>query len=163
MGWWIFSPINFLFDLIIYLIIDNITKFLVSRTKYWFEWIHFLNKNCLCLFRRESRLDILIYESMCLGFVIGFLSLYYYIPYGLIGFLFIHLIGTIYSERKSGKFGEIFQNFYPQRTPVKVSEKAKSIPKEYRYNYHLKPSNDIRLQQVNIFLRNSRSFSHWLF
>ena len=39
MGWWIFNPINFLFEFIIYLIIDNITKFLVSRTKYCLESI----------------------------------------------------------------------------------------------------------------------------
>ena len=93
-------------------------------------------------------MDILIYESMCLGFVIGFLSLYYYIPYVLIAFLFIHLIGTVYSERKSGKLGEIFPPTFLRRAPVKVPETSKPIPQEYRYNYHLKPSNDFRLQQV---------------
>lgn len=95
---------------------------------------------------------------MFLGFVIGYLSLYYYIPWILIVFLGIHLIGTIYSERNSGKIQDIFKLFYQtfiHRAPVKVTEKAKFIPKEYRYNYHLKPSNDIRLQQV----RNSSSHS----
>lgn len=109
-------------------------------------------------FRRENRFDILVYESMFLGFVIGYLSLYYYIPCILIVFLLIHLIGTIYSERNSGKIKEIFKLFYERfirRTPTKASEKPKSIPKVYRYNYHLKPSNDIRLQQVTMSLSDS--------
>ena len=98
---------------------------------------------------------------MFLGFVIGYLSLYYYIPCILIVFLLIHLIGTIYSERNSGKIKEIFKLFYEtfiRRTPSKTSEESKSIPKVYRYNYHLKPSNDIRLQQVTTSLPDSLFF-----
>jgi len=34
MMWFILNPINILFEFIIYLIIDNITKFIVSRNKY---------------------------------------------------------------------------------------------------------------------------------
>jgi hypothetical protein len=100
-----------------------------------------------------------------LGFLIGFISFYYYIPYVLIFFLLIHIIGTLYSETNLGRmknlikiFIEIFQkiikylynwifNSIFRRTSSEVLG-TKTIPKKYQYNFHLKPTNDLRLQQV---------------
>ncbi|CAF0929789.1 unnamed protein product [Adineta steineri] len=133
--WFILNPINIFYDFVIYLIIDNITKFIVVHN------------------RKEKRFDILLYECMFLGFLIGFISFYYYIPYVLIIFLLIHIIGTLYSEKNLGIIKEIFRNLFNwiinlifYRSNSKVSER-KNIPKEYLYNYHLKPTNDLRLQQ----------------
>lgn len=103
----------------------NKKKFLFMRKIFFFFFF----------FRKENRFDILIYECLFLGFLIGFISIYYYIPYILIFFLLIHITGTLY-----------FEKFLNSRQKID----KKPIPKEYLYNYHLKPTNDLRLQQVNI-------------
>ncbi|CAF4861457.1 unnamed protein product [Rotaria sp. Silwood1] len=97
---------------------------------------------------------------MFLGFLVGFISFYYYIPYVLICFLLIHIIGTIYSVK--GFIGikqiiEISQNIITYSYKYFINRifrcssskivQTNKIPKEYQYNYNLKPTNDIRLQQ----------------
>ncbi|CAF3350708.1 unnamed protein product [Rotaria sp. Silwood1] len=140
--WFKLNPINILGEFFIYLIIDNITKYIViSETK-------------------KKHLHILICECMFLGFLVGFISFYYYIPYVLICFLLIHIIGTIYSVK--GFIGikqiiEIFQNIITYSYKYFINRifrcssskivQTNKIPKEYQYNYNLKPTNDIRLQQ----------------
>jgi len=67
----------------------------------------------------------------------------------------IHIIGTIYSEKNFGKIKEMVKDLYKKifrRSNSKVLE-AKKIPKEYLYNYHLKPTNDLRLQQSSLIPR----------
>ncbi|CAF0829617.1 unnamed protein product [Rotaria sordida] len=142
MMWFQLKPINIFGEFFIYLIIDNITKYLVIRK------------------RKKNHLNILIYECMFLGFLIGFISFYYYIPYILICFLLIHITGTIYSVKGFARIKqiiEIFQriikylfeyilNLNFRRSSSKVLQTNK-IPKEHQYNYNLKPTNDIRLQQ----------------
>ncbi|CAF1495752.1 unnamed protein product, partial [Rotaria sordida] len=142
MMWFQLKPINIFGEFFIYLIIDNITKYLVIRK------------------RKKNHLNILIYECMFLGFLIGFISFYYYIPYILICFLLIHITGTIYSVKGFARIKqiiEIFQriikylfeyilNLNFRRSSSKVLQTNK-IPKEHQYSYNLKPTNDIRLQQ----------------
>ncbi|CAF3342247.1 unnamed protein product [Rotaria sp. Silwood1] len=138
--WFKLNPINILGEFFIYLIIDNITKYIVIKKK--------------------KHLHILICECMFLGFLVGFISFYYYIPYVLICFLLIHIIGTIYSVK--GFIGikqiiEIFQNIITYSYKYFINRifrcssskivQTNKIPKEYQYNYNLKPTNDIRLQQ----------------
>ncbi|CAF1260576.1 unnamed protein product [Adineta ricciae] len=141
-----FNLISILGEFLLYLIVDNITKFLVLHN------------------RKEKRFHILIYECMVLGFLVGFISLYYHTSYALIFFLLIHIIGVLYSERGFSRsknvilifFGIIhtvvkgvlngIYNILFRRTSEKTS-RTKPIPKEYLYNFHLKPTNDLRLQQ----------------
>ncbi|CAF0786642.1 unnamed protein product [Rotaria sp. Silwood1] len=140
--WFKLNPINILGEFFIYLIIDNITKYIViSETK-------------------KKHLHILICECMFLGFLVGFISFYYYIPYVLICFFLIHIIGTIYSVK--GFIGikqiiEIVQKIITYSYKYFINRifrcssskivQTNKIPKEYQYNYNLKPTNDIRLQQ----------------
>jgi len=111
-----------------------------------------LKKIKIILFRKENRFDILIYECIFLGFLIGFISFYYYIPCILITFLLIHIIGTIYSEKNFSKIIKYLYEKIFHRSSSKIFE-IKKIPKEYQYNYHLKPTNDLQLQQVDIHLK----------
>ena len=124
--------------------------------------------------RKERRFNILIYECMVLGFLVGFISLYYHTSYVLIFFLLIHIIGVLYSERGFGRLKNVISIFFGiihtvvkgvlngvynvlfRRTSEKTT-RTKPIPKEYLYNFHLKPTNDLRLQQVGL----SHRFSHW--
>jgi ABC-type iron transport system FetAB permease component len=115
------------------------------------------------LFRRENRFDILIFECLLLGFFIGFISFYHHITYVLLVLLFIHIIGTLYTEKRfnvikqgiltlSHVFIEICRliiNRITRRSPSKPKVLiTKKLPEKYLYNYHLKPTNDLRLQQV---------------
>jgi hypothetical protein len=84
---------------------------------------------------------------MFLGFLIGYISLYYYVPYVLICFLLIHIIGTLYSEKDLKKIWGLIKIIRSRRVSSKKIA-TKKLPKEYLYNYHLKPTNDLRLQQV---------------
>jgi len=129
MWWFKLNPMNIFIEFLIYLSIDNITKFLVISN------------------RKQNRFYILLYECIFLGFMIGFISLYYYIPYVLICFLLIHILGTLYSEKDLKKLIELIHLFRLNQTTSK-KKSTKKIPKEYLYNFHLKPTNDLRLQQV---------------
>ncbi|CAF3544673.1 unnamed protein product [Rotaria socialis] len=138
--------INILVELVIYLIIDNITKCIVAQKK------------------KENHFDILLYECLFLGFLIGFISFYYHVPYVLVCFLCFHTLGTIYSAKGFTKIIAtikiIFQllgrlikylcikiaNLFSRSSSLKTLEQNK-IPKQYKYNFHLKPTNDMRLQQ----------------
>ncbi len=98
---------------------------------------------------------------MLLGFFIGFISFYHHITYILIVLLFIHIIGTLYTEKRfdiirrglltlSYIFIEIFRliiNRINRRSSSKVLI-TKKLPEKYLYSYHIKPTNDLRLQQV---------------
>jgi hypothetical protein len=102
------------------------------------------------LFRKENRFDILIYECMFLGFLIGFISFYHHITYILLCFLFIHIIGTLYSEKGIEKIKTIitiFRNIIRHDSSSKVVI-TKKLPDEYLYKYHLKSTNDLRFEQV---------------
>ena len=125
-----------------------------SATISEFTWFHF--------FSSTNRLDILMYECLCLGFLIGFISYYHYLPVLLIFLLCVQLLGTLHSANgfhrlvlfsfgavRRSLFG-IYQNIskITLAQPIKKASKTKSIPQEYLYNYHLKPTNDLRLQQV---------------
>jgi len=117
------------------------------------------------LFRRENRFDILISECFLLGFLIGFISIYHHITYVLISLLFIHIIGTLYTEKRFDLirnglktlirilievFRSIFNRLYTSlfnRSSPKVFV-TKKLPQKYLYSYHLKPTNDLQLQQV---------------
>ncbi len=113
------------------------------------------------LFSQQYRFDILIYECLLLGFLIGFISAYHHITFVLIFILFIHIIGTLYTEKrfdiiKKGiktfiqLFIEIFRLIF-NRLYNRSSSKViitKKLPQKYLYTYHLKPTNDLRLQQV---------------
>jgi hypothetical protein len=121
------------------------------------------------LFRKENRFDILLYECMLLGFCIGFISIYHHITFVLILLLLIHIIGTLYTEKRLNiipqginsfihisfelfrllinRFYRFILNHIFRRSPPKVLI-TKRIPQQYLYNYHLKPTNDLQLQQV---------------
>lgn len=110
---------------------------------------------------------------MVLGFLIGFISFYYNLPYVLIFFLCVHIMGILYSERGVsrlkgallvliicfrtivyGCLNAMYKLVFrpsPSKAPV-----AKALPKEYMYNFHLKPTNDLRLQQVRTSLSLSK-------
>ncbi|CAF3500404.1 unnamed protein product [Adineta steineri] len=155
--------LNILFELILYLIIDNITKFVL---------IHNENRN---------RFDILIYECMFLGFCIGFISVYSHITYVLICFLLIHIIGTLYTEKQFNLIKKGFQTlinisidicrliinrlynliskYFIHRSPSKVLI-TKKLPEKYLYNYHLKPTDALRLQQPQTLSRSGLSNLH---
>ncbi|CAF3736697.1 unnamed protein product [Adineta steineri] len=155
--------LNILFELILYLIIDNITKFVL---------IH--NKN-------RNRFDILIYECMFLGFCIGFISIYSHITYVLICFLLIHIIGTLYTEKQFNLTKKGFQTlinisidicrliinrlynliskYFIHRSPSKVLI-TKKLPEKYLYNYHVKPTDALRLQQPQTLSRCGLSNLH---
>jgi TfoX/Sxy family transcriptional regulator of competence genes len=60
--------------------------------------------------------------------------------------LLIHIIGTIYSKKNFNKIKEIIKSYFEHSSSKEFQNKK--IPKEYLYNYHLKPTNDLRLQQV---------------
>ena len=125
----------------------------------------FFWSNLFHLFSKENRFDILIYECLLLGFLIGFISIYHHITFLLIFILFIHIIGTLYTEKRFdiikkglrtlsqvviGIFRLIFNrlsNYLFHRSSPKVLI-TKKLPQKYLYNYHLKPINDLRLQQV---------------
>ncbi|UJR33363.1 hypothetical protein I4U23_020811 [Adineta vaga] len=144
--WTNLNLISIFSEFCLYLIVDNITKFIILHN------------------RKEKRFNILTYECMTLGFFIGFFSLYYHIPYVLMFFLAIHIIGVLYSENGLRRIKDlvlilldIFQtiiksllngifSIYFRGTSSKISG-IKPIPKEYLYNFHLKPTNDLRLQQ----------------
>ncbi|CAF4198868.1 unnamed protein product [Adineta steineri] len=155
--------LNILFELILYLIIDNITKFVL---------IH--NKN-------RNRFDILIYECMFLGFCIGFISIYSHITYVLICFLLLHIIGTLYTEKQFNLIKKGFQTlinisidicrliinrlynliskYFIHHSPSKVLI-TKKLPEKYLYNYHLKPTDALRLQQPQTLSRSGLSNLH---
>jgi len=121
------------------------------------------------LLRKENRFNILIYECMFLGFLIGFISTYYHITYVLIFVLLIHIIGTLYTEKRFGiiikgikrlihisielfrlvidRLFNFFLNHLVRRSSSKVLI-TKPIPQKYLYSYHLKPTDNLRLQQV---------------
>ena len=77
-------------------------------------------------------MDFLIVECFTLTCLVGLLTIYSHFPSILFVLLSIHAFGTFYSSRQN---------------VVKSSKsKSKSIPAEYRYNFHLKPTNDLRFQ-----------------
>ncbi len=154
--WFLF---NILFEFFLYLIVDNITKFFIINNRL--EFILCARKKYLfmCLFRRESRFDILISECLLLGFFIGFISIYHHITYVLIVLLFIHIIGTIYTERRFDLIRNglkiliealrlIFSRLFTRSSSKSKIVVTKKLPEKYLYTYHLKPTNDLRLQQV---------------
>lgn len=107
----------------------------------------------MLFFSRENRFDILIFECLLLGFLIGFLSFYYQTTYLLIVLLFIHILGTLYTEHRLNlivEFGRIlltslFNSIFSRRSSnLNVRIDSKKLPEKYLYNYRLTPS-----QQVN--------------
>jgi hypothetical protein len=75
--------------------------------------------------------------------------------------LFIHIIGTLYTEKRFdvikngikifiqifiGIFRLIFNRFSNRSSPRVLI--TKKLPQKYLYTYHLKPTNDLQLQQV---------------
>lgn len=92
--------------------------------------------------------------------------------------LVVHIIGTLYTEHRFDLirqgftiifecFRMIFKGIYSSRSsPIKPMIRRK-IPQEYLYNYRLKPSTNLRLEQVGEFKRISMelfsSFSHHRF
>jgi hypothetical protein len=106
---------------------------------------------------------------MFLGFLIGFISIYDHITYVLIFVLLIHITGTLYTEKRFGiiikgikrlidisielcrliinGLFNFFLNYFVRRSSSKVLI-TKPIPQKYLYSYHLKPTDDLRLQQV---------------
>ncbi|CAF1342672.1 unnamed protein product [Rotaria sordida] len=151
--------LDIIFEFIIYLIVDNITKFILSINK------------------EENRFNIFVYECLIFGFLIGFISFYHHITFLLIFLLFIHIIGIFYIEKrfyiiKDGFkiftyiFIQIYQsirnhlyNFISNYIFNRSSSKpiiTKKIPQKYLYSYHLKPTNDLRLQQSSSIQSLSR-------
>ncbi|CAF2740628.1 unnamed protein product [Rotaria sp. Silwood2] len=151
--------LNNIIEFIIYLIIDNITKFLLINN------------------RHENRFDIFVYECLVFGLLIGFISLYHHITFLLIFLLLIHIIGILYTEKrfdiiKNGFqiFSHIFiqicrsvikhlYNFISNYIINRSSPKpiiTKRLPQECLYSYHLKPINDLRLQQPSVVQALSR-------
>lgn len=124
----------------------------------------------------------MIFESHILGFCIGFVSIYHHFTYVLLALLAIHIIGTLYTERRFDLIGNTFaiiieclrlvfkgiHGLFSNRSSPKVVV-SKKIPQEYLYNYRLKPSTDHRLEQVrgekNEHLQQFQSdeFRHYLF
>ena len=148
----------FLVDFFLYLIVDNITKFFIINNRWEFDL--FTKKKSAYLFRRENRFDILISECLLLGFLIGFISFYHHITYVLIVLLFIHIIGTIYTERRFDLirnglkifiefFRLIFNRLFKRSSTNSKIVITRKLPEKYLYTYHLKPTNDLQLQQVN--------------
>jgi len=85
--------------------------------------------------------------------------------------LFIHIIGTLYTEKRFDIFKKgikiliqifigivrlIFNRLYKFFFNCSSSKVliTKKLPQKYLYNYHLKPTTDLRLQQVE---------NHWKF
>jgi hypothetical protein len=173
--WFLF---NILFEFFLYLIVDNLTKiFLIKNRLESLKNFFFLaieKKSMflfMYLFRRENRFDILISECFLLGFLIGFISIYHHITYVLIVLLFIHIIGTLYTERRFDLIGNglrssiqilieffrlifnrLFTSLFNRSSPKVVV--TRKLPEKYLYTYHLKPTNDLRLQQVE---KNNKS------
>ncbi|UJR13837.1 hypothetical protein I4U23_000848 [Adineta vaga] len=141
--------LNLIFELLLYLFVDNITKLFIINNE------------------KENRFNILINECMFLGFLIGFISIYSHITYLLISFLLIHILGTLYTEKRFDilKYGikilfsiwitiwrSILIHFYNfilknfiQRTPSKILTPQK-VPQQHLYSYHIKPINNVELQ-----------------
>ena len=110
-------------------------------------------------FRAENRFHILIGECLCLGFLVGFVSSYFYFPSILVVLLSIHIFGTLYSEKGFHRLIQLIlytprrlihslSQISVHRSTNKSTKKPKTIPQKYLYNYHLKPTNDLRLQHV---------------
>lgn len=112
---------------------------------------------CFYLFSQENRFDILIYECFLLSFFIGFISFYHHITYLLILILFIHILGTLYTERRFDLIKKSFQmffqiligifqllfarlyKFFSKPSPSKILI-TKKLPDKYLYNYQLTPT-----------------------
>ena len=168
--------VNIFVDLALYLLVDNITKFFIVRRRSVQSSV--LSPFSITifprLFRSEYRFNILIYECLFLGFLIGFLSINHHFPFILLGLLFVHIFGTIITENRIEKiksdiqssfrwsinivrtllrqlFNSILNRLWACLTPTKIN----AIPTEWRYNYHLKPTKDLRLERV----RTSQSWS----
>ncbi|CAF1358935.1 unnamed protein product [Adineta ricciae] len=104
---------------------------------------------------------------MFLGFLIGFISFYYHTTYLLLILLFIHIIGTLYTEKrfnviKQGlktlfsiwiaiwrsilvRLYEFILKRFVQRSPPRILT-AQKVPQQYLYSYHVKPINNFELQ-----------------
>ena len=138
----VFNPIQIAFQFICYLILDNIVKYFVTRNKSVHKNSVKIFKSYFIFYRKEHRFDILLFECFILGFLISYLCLYHFIPYVLLFFFTIHLIGTIYSSKDDTQQKSLLNLVQANHS------KVKTISKEYLYNFHLKPTNDFRLQQV---------------
>lgn len=106
----------------------------------------------------------MIFESHILGFCIGFVSIYHHFTYVLLALLLIHIVGTLYTERRFDLIGKTFEiliecfrliftgirRLFSNRSPPSPPQMVvtKKIPQEYLYNYRLKPSTNHRLEQV---------------
>ncbi|CAF3591124.1 unnamed protein product [Rotaria socialis] len=148
---WLLS--NVLFEFTIYLIVDNITKFILINTK------------------KENRFDVFLWECLFLGFSICFITVYHHTTFILTVFLLLHIIGILHTEKRLKLtinriklfihvFLRLFQltinclyNFISNYTHHYSSSKvliAKKLPEKYLYSYHLKLTNDLRLQQSSL-------------
>ena len=121
-------------------------------------------------FRPDYRLNILIHECLFLGFLVGFLSVYHHFPYMLLCLLLMHIFGTIITEKRIDRMKSDVQSFsrwsidvvrtilrqlfnsvlnrLSSRSSSVSPKKIKMMPKEWLYNYHLKPTKDLRLERV---------------
>lgn len=110
---------------------------------------------------------------MFLGFLIGFLSFYHHITYLLLILLFIHIIGTLYTEKRFNVIKQGLKTLFSvstaiwrsilvrlyqfvlkrfiQRSPPKILTPQK-VPQQYLYSYHVKPINNFELQSVEDFV-----------
>ncbi|CAF3568596.1 unnamed protein product [Rotaria sp. Silwood1] len=114
---------------------------------------------------------------MILGFIIGYLSIYHHITYLLIFLLIIHIIGILYTEKRFDLIKNTFKifihifiqiyrsiinclyNFISKYSINHSSSKpiiTKKLPEKCLYTYHLKPTNDLRLQQPSFVQSLSR-------
>lgn len=175
---------NIFLDFLLYLIVDNITKLIILQQTYVshrsFSFL-FLMHWAFLLFRKERRFDILISECLFLGFLVGFLSVYHHIPWLLIFLLIIQIIGSIASETRfddirrffrliSEFIGLIFRSLFRwiidrlRSWSRRRTKKVQPIPPEWKYNYHLKPIRDLRLEQVeHFFSKDCFSFLNEIF
>lgn len=121
------------------------------------------NKNVfLFFFRREQRFDILIFECFVLGVFVAVISVYHHFPSILIVLLFIQIIGSISTEKTFDDFRRLFRsiveifrllfqqifNSLIKRISIRRPKKIQPIPQQWKYNYHLKPIRDLRLENV---------------
>lgn len=167
--------IHSLIDFGIFLVVDNITKLFITYSRsveFLFELYHEEKMmNCFILkFRAENRYSILLYECLLLGLISIFMFTYDHIPYILILLVFVQSVGSMLSEIPILDVKRTLRNVLRDcfevvkflldklwlnvrnrfsKMTYSVKPTRQVMPHQWKYNYPLKPIEDLRSERVS--------------